>query len=154
MELRREEADGGDDDGSAASEWETVSCLGSEDIRGSVNISTLDLQLKLCTYTPVKGRHIDLPYAYDRGPHTHLKRCHHACLLHIHTACSLPVVMILGCPTPVPHLFPEGLADQQEALDDEDWDYDMSTEQAVSEYMESEDGDNPGADGEPGKSVE
>ena len=33
-----EEAD--DDDGSAASEWETVSCLGSEDIRGSVNIHT------------------------------------------------------------------------------------------------------------------
>ena len=49
-------------------------------------------------------------------------------------------------------LFPDAIADQVALNDDEeeDWDYDMSTEQAVSEYMESEDVDNPGADGEPG----
>ena len=47
-------------------------------------------------------------------------------------------------------LFPDTIADQDALNVDEDWDYDMSTEQAVSEYMESEDEDNPDADGEPG----
>ena len=34
-------------------------------------------------------------------------------------------------------LYPDAIADQDGLNDEEDWDYDMSTEQAVSEYMMS-----------------